>query len=163
MRSGAAPVSNSLQHSQVDGIARPPIPGHLRTPSAASDAASIASSFAPGAIPGRLTIVSASNLNTKDPVEVKVVLKQPTKQKDLFKTRNTKGDKSANTFKWNESVPFKSVTEGELIFDIREHHTFGKNVSLGQATVKLSDVIGRPDNLELNVGSGQLVVNVRYN
>ncbi|ABN67748.2 putative xylanase/chitin deacetylase, partial [Scheffersomyces stipitis CBS 6054] len=163
LRSGAAPVSNSLQHSQVDGIARPPIPGHLRTPSAASDAASIASSFAPGAIPGRLTIVSASNLNTKDPVEVKVVLKQPTKQKDLFKTRNTKGDKSANTFKWNESVPFKSVTEGELIFDIREHHTFGKNVSLGQATVKLSDVIGRPDNLELNVGSGQLVVNVRYN
>ncbi|KAK6456154.1 putative bud/polarization protein [Scheffersomyces xylosifermentans] len=157
LRSGKGTATNHLpNHENL----QPPtaIPGHVRN---VSDTGSIASSINPGAIPGRISIVSASGFSTEK-VDVRTVLKTPTKEKEVFKTRSTKIDKATGAYKWNESSSFKSVIDGELQFEVREHHTFGKSATIGQAVLPLHDAANRPDNIELSAGPGKLLVHVKY-
>lgn len=125
-----------------------------------------ASSFAPlihgtDAIAGRVSIISATGYTKVSNVEVKVLLKTTTKEKDLYKTRTTKEDKEG-LFKWNESVPFKSATTGNLHFIVKEHHTFGKSIDLGHTVYPLVEAINHFDNIILNAGEGQLTINIKY-
>ena len=137
--------------------------GHARSALGMTDVLSFAPlTHGSDAVAGRVTIVSADNFSDSNALGVKVVLKTSSKEKDIFKTRPTKSDKESSMYRWNESVPFRSAVTGELRFYIREHHTFGKDVEIAQAVVPLSEVAHKHDNITLNAGNGNLVVNVRY-
>lgn len=112
-----------------------------------------------GAIPGRLNIISAQGYPSNN-LEVKVVLKTPSRSRDLYKTRSSKLDKSSGQYKWNEGTPFKCTPEGELIFILREHHTFGKKKEVDQFHISLSSVEG--ETMELKGQSGSLLVGLKY-
>ena len=109
-----------------------------------------------------MTIVEARNFKAGDNLEVKASLKTSTKDKLLFKTRGTKFDNVSDSYKWGESVPFKSSPSGNIILQLREHHTFGKSVVLGEATLNLENYVNVSENITLPVGSGELIVNVKY-
>lgn len=137
--------------------------GHQKNVSNATDVSSFAASIhGADALPGRLTIVEARNFKAGDNLEVKASLKTSTKDKLLFKTRGTKFDNVSDSYKWGESVPFKSSPSGNIILQLREHHTFGKSVVLGEATLNLENYVNVSENITLPVGSGELVVNVKY-
>ncbi|EMG46718.1 hypothetical protein G210_3025 [Candida maltosa Xu316] len=142
--------------------------GHLRNVSIGTAATNdVASSFAQSingadAIPGRLTIVEARNIPAGDNLEVKASLKTSTKNKSLIRTRSTKFDKITDSYKWSESVPFKSTDTGVIQLQLREHHTFGKKVVLGEASLELSKYVNVSENITVPLESGELVVNLKY-
>ncbi|RCK60937.1 Tricalbin-3 [Candida viswanathii] len=144
-----------------------PKKGHFRNLSAATGNTDVASSFAPSingadAIPGRLTIVEARNVPAGENLDVKAVLKTSSKEKSLIKTRSTKFDKNSDSYKWSESVPFKSTAAGTIILVLREKHTFGKSVVLGETALELSNYVNVSENVTVNIGSAELVVNIKY-
>lgn len=136
--------------------------GHARSASGATDVSSFVGSIhGPDAIPGRITIISADGISG-GALEVKVTLKTSTKEKELYKTRSNKIDKETNLYKWNESVPFKAASSGELRFDIKERHVFGKSVPIASAVLHLSEALNKSENIILDVGEGHLTLNIRY-
>lgn len=167
-RSGQPPSVNALPNIQNEHLPPPQRPlvgngfAHARSPSGATDVSSFAGSIhGPDAIPGRLSIISADGISGGN-LEVKVTLKTSTKEKELYKTRSSKVDKDSGSYKWNESVPFKSAASGELHFEIREHHVFGKSVSVAHSVLQLSEVYNKSENVVLAAGDGQLTLNIRY-
>ncbi|CAD1810346.1 C2 domain family protein [Candida parapsilosis] len=139
-----------------------PILGHNRNVSSATDASSFAASVhGDGAIPGRLTIVEARGYSNPA-LDVKAVLKTSTKEKSLLKTRHAKLDKHTNSYKWSESVPFKSAPTGQLILTVRQPHTFGKSQTVAEAVVNLSHYVNVNENISIPTGHGEIVINLKY-
>jgi Ca2+-dependent lipid-binding protein len=133
---------------------------HQRTTSEATDMSSFVNSIhGTDAIPGRVSIVQASGFK-QGLLDVKVSLQTSTKTKDLYKTRPCKPDQGVH--KINESVAFRSSTEGVLHFVVREHHTFGKLNEIGRGQVQLSSVLNQTENVTVNCGVGELVVGFKY-
>ena len=144
-----------------------PKKGHFRNVSAATGMTDAASSFAASingadAIPGRLTIVEARNIAGGENLEVKAFLKTSSKEKTLMKTRSVKFDKNSDSYKWNESVPFKSTTSGSIVLVLREKHTFGKSVVVGEGILELNNCVNVSENVTIPVGSAELIINVKY-
>lgn len=111
--------------------------------------------------PGRVAIVSASGFSASS-LEVKTFIKAHNKEKTIFKTRTTKQD-SNGEHHWGESLPFRGSPSNELVFNVRENHRFGKNVSVGVTSVPLSEVLNRTENIALaTADGGKLVVNVKF-
>lgn len=135
---------------------------HARTSSDVAGSIFAPSMNGPDASPGRVTVVSASGFKTDEPIVVKVTLKTSTKEKLLIKTRLKKLDKEKNNCVWDESVTFRSSPIGELLFDVKEHHTFGKDVSLGKVSLVLADYVNVGEDIKLNVGPGELIINIKY-
>ncbi|KAI5961252.1 uncharacterized protein KGF55_004177 [Candida pseudojiufengensis] len=137
--------------------------GHNRNASNATEASSFAASLnGQDAIPGRLTIVEATGFTSGGALEVKASLKTSTKDKSLIRTRTSKLDKHTETFKWNESVPFRSASTGKIIFNIREHHTFGKSVTVGECEINLGQFVNVSENITIPAGKGNLIINLKY-
>lgn len=90
------------------------------------------------------------------------MLKTTTKEKALLKTRSAKHDKSTNSYKWSESVPFKSAPTGQLILTVRQPHTFGKSETVAEAVVNLSHYINVNENIPIPTGHGEIVINLKY-
>lgn len=139
--------------------AQRPNVGHSRS---TSDASSFVGSNGngSGAIPGRVHIISGSGFSS-NAAEVKISLKSGSKEKDLLKTRQLKADKEKR-FNWNESIPFKATSDSILEFHVREKHTFGKSADLGTGSLPLALAINQQENIPITVGSGTILVNVRY-
>lgn len=134
--------------------------GHARTGSGVSDVASFTSTInGADSIPGRALIVEASGYDQSS-LDVKVVLKTSTKEKELYKTRPTKNH--GGIYKINESVAFRSNPEGELYFIVREHHSFGRSSEIATAVVPLETVLNRSENIAIQAGPGQVVVSIKY-
>ncbi|CAI5758774.1 unnamed protein product [Candida verbasci] len=158
---------NALPNVREKGLPAPQMPtlkppgviGHSRNTSTATDATSF--STGPDSVPGRLTIIEAKNFQPSKNLEVKVTLRSSTKDKSLIKTRPTKFDKHYQSYRWSESVPFRSSQTGQLIINLREHHTFGKSVSLGEQVLNLADYINVSENIPINVGEGILIINLK--
>ncbi|KAK6466008.1 putative bud/polarization protein, partial [Scheffersomyces coipomensis] len=147
----------------AEGLTAPQRPSfnHSRNASGSSDAMSfVASINGPEAIPGRISIISASGLSTSASIEAKAILKTSTRERELYKTRPTKVEKGSDVLKWNESVPFKSTLQGELQFQLKEHHTFGKSQLLGTATLPLEEVLNKSENLNVKIGNATLTLNI---
>ena len=140
---------------------KPAMMGHNRNSSVTTDVSSFAASSigGEGVTPGRLTIVEAQGFSS-NALEIKAVLKTSTRDKTLIRTRATK--KHDGVFKWNESVPFKSATTGQILLYVREHHTFGKSVGVGEALIELADNTNVNENITIPAGSGAVVVNLKY-
>ncbi|CAK9438834.1 uncharacterized protein LODBEIA_P30580 [Lodderomyces beijingensis] len=130
---------------------------HHRSSSAATDASGI------DGIPGRLTIVEGKGFSPSS-LDVKVVLKRGPglDDKSLIKTRACKADKTTGLCKWNESVPFRSPTTGHLVLTVREHHTFGKSVTVGEGVLHLAEYMNVNENIVVPAGEGAIVVNLKY-
>jgi Ca2+-dependent lipid-binding protein len=169
LRSGQPPSVKAVPNIQNEHLPPPQRPmtggnafGHARSASGATDVSSFVGSIhGPDAIPGRITIISADGISG-GALEVKVTLKTSTKEKELYKTRSNKIDKETNLYKWNESVPFKAASSGELRFDIKERHVFGKSVPIASAVLHLSEALNKSENIILDVGEGHLTLNIRY-
>ncbi|KAK6201670.1 putative bud/polarization protein [Scheffersomyces amazonensis] len=164
LRSGHPPPNATV--AGLEGLPPPQRPSFSHTRNASggnSDALSfVASINGPDAIPGRINIISASGAKGSSSIEAKVILKTSTRERELFKTRPTKVEKGTDTLKWNESVAFKATTSSELEFQLREHHTFGKSVSLGSTSLPLTDVLNHSDNIDVTVGNVKLTLNIKY-
>ena len=133
---------------------------HQRTTSEATDMSSFVNSIhGTDAVPGRISIVHASGFN-QGLLDVKVSLQTSTKTKELYKTRPCKPEQGL--YKINESVAFRSNTEGVLHFVVREHHTFGKLNEVGRGEVQLSSVLNQTENVTVDCGAGQLLVGFKY-
>ncbi|KAI5955610.1 hypothetical protein KGF54_001112 [Candida jiufengensis] len=137
--------------------------GHNRNASNATEVSSFAASLnGQDAIPGRLTIVEARGFSSGSPLEVKASLKTTTKDKSLLKTRVAKFDKHTESYKWNESVPFRAASTGKIILIVKEHHTFGKSVTVGECELDLGQYVNVSENIVLPTGKGDLVINLKY-
>lgn len=165
LRSGKPPSVQAAPNMNTELLPAPQRPnvGHQRILSQGSD---VESSFAgsingPDAIPGRITIVSASGFSNSS-LEVKVVLKTSTKEKSLHKTRAAKLDKSDSAFKWNETVPFQCTSDGVLQFFIKEHHRLGKSVDIGVGTLSVGDYINTDQVIDIPLEGGSIAVHLRY-
>lgn len=79
-----------------------------------------------------------------------------------MKTRSVKFDKNSDSYKWNESVPFKSTTSGSIVLVLREKHTFGKSVVVGEGILELNNCVNVSENVTIPVGSAELIINVKY-
>ncbi|CUM66099.1 uncharacterized protein PRCAT00003754001 [Priceomyces carsonii] len=140
---------------------RPYIPNHDRKVSSSTDISTYTNAeVGSGGIPGRVGVVDATGFSSSA-LEVKVLLKSANSEKALFKTRSSKPDGS-RTFKWNESSPFKAPSDYSLVFIVREHHTFGKNVEVARVSLPLEDALNNQENISLQAGSGKLRVLIRY-
>ncbi|EGV66320.1 hypothetical protein PSN45_003435 [Yamadazyma tenuis] len=173
LRSGshppAPPIKNALPNVYTDGLPAPQRPlaplERLETQSSTPDS-TVDSSFASSihganAIAGRLLIIGASGYSSKS-LEVKALLKTPSKERNLFKTRAAKLDKKTGSFQWSESAPFQCVPESQIILVIREHHTFGSNDEVDRFTIDLSSSIGKQQDLTLTGSKGTLTINLTY-
>ncbi|ODQ79516.1 hypothetical protein BABINDRAFT_161907 [Babjeviella inositovora NRRL Y-12698] len=136
---------------------------HRRNVSTTSGASSFAESGvdANGAMPGRVTIVSAQGNFDAGALVVKVSLLSSTKSKDLYKTRAVKA--VGGVWKWHESSPFKASVDTTMLITVKENHKFGKNVEVGTASVDLSSVVGRTEDFTVNIGTGSITLNFHYN
>lgn len=136
--------------------------GHSRSSSSQTDASSIAPSInGSDPIPGRITIILAKGFDASS-IFVKTHLKTSSREKEISKTRTAKKNKEDGSYSWSESCPFRSTSSGELLITVKEHHTLGKDHELGTATIQLTEIAGRIDDLQLPIGDGELLVNVRY-
>lgn len=134
--------------------------GHRRVASEATDISTInLGMFGPDGIPGRINVVSATGFKASS-LEVKTTLSTAVKTKDIYKTRLSKAH--GGKFEWNETFVFKSPTDGVLNFLVREHHTFGRNATVGGAQLELSEYLNRDGVVTLPVGNGELTINIRY-
>ncbi|RLV93103.1 Tricalbin-3 [Spathaspora sp. JA1] len=143
----------------------PPRINQLRDVSASSAESTYAASISgPESVPGRVSVISLEGWPSfEQPLIVKVVLKTTTKEKTLLKTRHTKIDMEDNTYTWNESVAFRSAPSGQLIFTVKEHHTFAKSKILGTAALLLTDISHHTDDLIVDLkDGGKLKLNVKY-
>lgn len=113
-------------------------------------------------IPGRLSVLSLNGILSKHPVQVKITLNKDTtdetesiksgkekkhKNKEIYKTRSTKSKEGI--INYNESSAFKASPSSAMTFHIVEHHTFGKHVDVGKATIKLNDILGKTDEISI--------------
>lgn len=156
---GEVHAAPNMQYDLLPPLQKPNF-GNAIVPNNDSDSSSMINSMnAPDSLPGRIAIVSATGFSNAI-LEVKTVLRTPTKDRSLFKTRGAK--LSENGYRWNESIPFRSVSSNELIFIIREPHKFGKKVELAQATLPLSEALNKTDDFTFQTAQGTLVVNVTY-
>lgn len=156
-------IKNAVPDLNPDFLPPPQRPnefrGHRRDASGSTDISSVNSGmFGPDGIPGRVNVVSASGFSGS--LEVKTSLSTPAKTKDIHKTRLSKTHGGQND--WNETFVFKSPSEGVLLFSVREHHTFGKNQTIGSAEVPLADYVNTDGIVVLSIGSGELKINLRY-
>lgn len=158
LRSGV----NAVPNINPDLLPPPLKPlGHFRNVSNATDASSyIESIHGSGAIPGRISIVSASGYSASG-LTVKATLKTSSKDKELCKTRAAKSDPS-NNYKWNESFPFKATPSSQIEFTLREYHKLARNVEVGSAILDLSTMVDKNEHVNLPIGDGELTLNVRY-
>ncbi|KAG7661406.1 uncharacterized protein J8A68_005101 [[Candida] subhashii] len=159
---GGKQAKPNVREADLPSPQRLGVPQHNRGSIDVASSVFAASINGPEAAPGRITVVSASGFETDDPVVVKVTLKTSTKEKQLIKTKHKKLDKEKKNYHWDESVSFRSSAAGEIIFDVKEHHTFGKDVSLGKTSIILSEYVNVSENVTLNAGNGEVVVNIKY-
>ncbi|KAH3678186.1 hypothetical protein WICPIJ_008904 [Wickerhamomyces pijperi] len=148
----------NLRESNDASGAVPPLPNLART-----DSSSQVSTFSQAmkgrtATEGSLTIRSATGLG--DHAQLKVSLAIRGKLHELAKTKTAKS--SNGVLRWDESVTFDAPKEAEIIFGGLIKHKFAKDEELGTAKVKLIDAVDNPRDMELNLGSGQIVVSFRY-
>lgn len=155
-------IKNAIPNLDPDLLPPPQRPegrGHRRGVSETSDISTINSGmFGPDGIPGRVNIVSATGF--KGPIEIKTTLSTSSKSKDIHKTRLVKAH--GGKYEWNETFVFKAPSEGVLLFLVREHHTFGRNQTIGSAEVSLSDYVNSDGVIPLHIGGGELNVSLRY-
>lgn len=138
---------------------RPDAWGHKRGDSDTSDVSTISSgAFGVNGIPGRVNIVSATGFNGS--IEIKTRLSTPTKTKDIHKTRLVKSH--GGKYGWNETFVFKAPSEGVLLFIVREHHTFGRNHTLGSAEIALADYVNSDGEIDLQIGGGELKITLKF-
>lgn len=137
-----------------------PIPGHMRNASGASDVASFTLTvFGANSIPGRVNIVSAEGFKSSS-LEIKATLSTLEKTKDIYKTRASKA--TSGVYNWNESFVFKAGPEALLLFTVREHHSFGRNVVVGSGQILLLDYVNTDDTISVPVADGRVSVHLRY-
>lgn len=164
LRSGHPPSVAAVPNIDPDLLPPPQRPnvGHRRVSSQVTDASSIAPSInGPDAIPGRINIIKAQGFSNST-LEVKVVLKTSSKARVLHRSRPSKLNKSDNSYKWNESVPFKSTSQGSIEIILREHHRLGRSVDVGTAVIQLADHIDVDQTIDLPIGEGTISVNLLY-
>ena len=88
---------------------------------------------------------------------------KPDKNKQIYKTRATKLDKREQVYKINESVAFRSTTDGEVYFMVSDRHSFGRSHEIGTGIVPLDTVLNKTENVIVKIGHGELIVNFKYN
>lgn len=127
----------------------------------AGDEATITTSIAgTETIPGRINVLSASGFGGV-PLDVKVLLETPSHTRTVYKTRSVR-QSSAGDYHWNESSPFRSSSNGKLIFIVRESHLFSKSVNITTAVLPLEDAINKTENIVFRDSRGEIVVNLAY-
>ncbi|KAM9914011.1 hypothetical protein OXX69_001065 [Metschnikowia pulcherrima] len=139
--------------------------GHRRGVSGASgisgstDISRSTSSSGLDGIPGRINILAGTGFPSTS-LEIKTTIVTAAKTKDVHKTRATKPIDGGHG--WNETFVFRAPPDALLCFTVREHHHFGKNRVVGSAELRLSEFVDTDAVLPLQVGAGELKVNLRY-
>lgn len=131
------------------------------TPDSTVDSSFASSINGPNALSGRINIISASGYHMKS-LEVRAILKTPTRERTILKTRPTKLDKAESLHKWSESVPFQCVPESKINLILREHHTFGSKNEVDRFTIDLSELVGKQQDVVLTGSQGSLTVHLTY-
>lgn len=156
-------IKNAVPDLDPDMLPPPQRPSdyrnHRRGDSMSTEISSINSGmFGPDGIPGRINIMSLSGFDGS--MEIKTTLSTTSKTKDIHKTRLSKTRNSSCS--WNETFVFKAPSDGVLQFSVREHHTFGRNQTVGRTEIALSEYLNTDGVLLLPIGSGELKVNLKY-
>lgn len=139
---------------------RPTGPSHMRNVSGTSDVSSFTLTvFGANSIPGRVNIVSAEGFKSAT-LEIKATLSTLEKTKDVYKTRASKA--TGGVYNWSESFVFKAGPEAILLFTMREHHSFGRNVVVGSGQISLLDYVNTDDTITVPVADGLITVHLRY-
>ena len=110
-------------------------------------------------IPGRINILAGTGFPSTL-LEIKTTIVTAAKTKDVHKTRATKPIDGGHG--WNETFVFRAPPDALLCFTVREHHHFGKNRVVGSAELRLLEFVDTDAVLPLQVGAGELKVNLRY-
>lgn len=137
------------------------IGGHLRTPLDAALMSTFASLInGDQAIPGRVNVVSVAGFDGVLAIDVRVVLKTLTKEKELLKTRLYKS--KDGIYKIGELSPFRLTSAGSLVFYVREHHSFGRSQVIATGELPLESVLNTNEQAVLKVDGGEIRVGIRY-
>ncbi|KAH3671943.1 hypothetical protein OGAPHI_000129 [Ogataea philodendri] len=152
--------TQSIQSSKPGSQASSPMkPGYQRQN---SDMTSFTSTTLGGStLPGRVSIVQLSGVPEKESLLVKVSLVSPSKTREIYKTKAVKPD-SEGVISWKESVPFKAAGDAKVLFQVKEHHTFGKSVEYAETQIGLEEVAGNSSDITLPLSNGELVVNFNF-
>ncbi|ONH69511.1 Tricalbin-3 [Cyberlindnera fabianii] len=107
---------------------------------------------------GTLIIHSGTNLGKEAQLKASIAING--KLKEFYHTKNVKASNGA--IRWDEETKFDAPKDAEIVFGGVVHHTFSKDQELGNAKIKLSEVIDSPRDITLDLGTGQIIVSFRY-
>ncbi|CCH45939.1 putative membrane protein [Wickerhamomyces ciferrii] len=107
---------------------------------------------------GTLIIRSATNLSGHAQVRVSLAINE--KLKDIYKTKT--GKAVNQVINWDEETTFEAPQDAEVVFGGVVHHRLSKDQEIGTGSIKLTEVIDSPRDVEIQVGQGTLIVAFRY-